>query len=275
MDPLPMDAVIGHWIGIFITIAILSYLYADNPFYKLAEHLFVGISIGYVIVIQYFEVLKPNLIDRLGNEALGMSRAIYVIPLVLVLFLFLRLSKRFSWLARISIAFIIGIYAGVNVPAIANTDLVAQLGSTIERVTTFATEVGDSRLGVGAELWNQWDKALGLFVLVVGMIAGLVYFFFSIEHKGPVGAVARVGVWVLMVGFGASFGYTVQGRISLAIGRAMYVLGVTQSESEAAQLHSKLVAMLCVVLIFGTVFFLERRRIAAERKAQAEAERQG
>lgn len=272
---IPIHEVLGHWFAIFMTIAILSYLYADNPFYKVAEHLFVGISIGYVIVIQYFEVLKPNLIDRLGNEALGVSRLVYVIPLVLVAFLFLRLSKRFSWLARISIAFIIGIYAGVNVPAIANTDLVAQLGSTIERVTTFATEVGDSRLGVGAALWNQWDKALGLFVLVVGMIAGLVYFFFSIEHKGPVGAVARVGVWVLMVGFGASFGYTVQGRISLAIGRAMYVLGVTQSEAEAAQLHSKLVAALCVLLIFGTVFFLERRRIAAEKKAQAEAERQG
>jgi hypothetical protein len=272
---IPVHEVIGHWIAIFMTIAILSYLYADNPFYKVAEHLFVGISIGYVLVIQYFEVIKPNLIDRLTNEALGASRVVYVIPLLLVVFLFLRLNKRLAWLARISIAFIIGIYAGVNVPAIANTDLVAQIGSTIERVTTFATEVSHDSHGVGTALWNSWDKALGLFVLVFGMIAGLVYFFFSIEHKGVVGGVARVGVWVLMVGFGASFGYTVQGRISLAIGRAMYVLGVTQSEAESAQLHSKLVSALCVLLIFGTVFFLERKRLAAERRAQAEAEKQG
>jgi hypothetical protein len=260
MDPIPFDQVVGHWIGIFVTIAILSYLYADNPFYKLAEHLFVGISIGYVIVIQYFDVLRPNLIDRLMNESLGMSRLIYVIPLILVAFLFLRLTTRFSWLGRIAIAFIIGIYAGQNVPAIANTDLIAQIGSTIERVSTFSTQAAGNDAGAWAFVQQKWSDAIGLVVLVVGMVAALVYFFFSIEHKGAVGGVARVGVWVLMVGFGASFGYTVQGRISLAIGRAMYVLGTTQSEAEAAQLQSRLVTAICVVLIFGTVFFLERRR---------------
>jgi hypothetical protein len=260
MDPIPFEQVVGHWIGIFVTIAILSYLYADNPFYKLAEHLFVGISIGYVIVIQYFDVLRPNLIDRLTNESLGISRVIYVIPLILVAFLFLRLTTRFSWLGRIAIAFIIGIYAGQNVPAIANTDLIAQIGSTIERVSTFSTQAGANDAGAWAFVQQKWSDAIGLVVLVGGMVAALVYFFFSIEHKGAVGGVARVGVWVLMIGFGASFGYTVQGRISLAIGRAMYVLGTTQSEAEAAQLHSRLVTLVCVVLIFGTVFFLERRR---------------
>jgi len=248
---------IGHWMAIFMTIAILSYLYADNPFYKLAEHVFVGTSIGYVIVIQYFETLKPNLVDRLLNPALGSSRVIYLIPMALVAFLFLKLTRRWSWLGRIAIAFVIGIYAGQNVPAYANTDLVGQLHATISQVAAFATEGGG------------WPQVLGIAVLVLGMGAGLVYFFFSIEHKGAVGVVARTGVWVLMLGFGASFGYTVQGRISLAIGRAMYCLGTTQSAVEAAQYRSKLVSALFVVLIFGTVFFLERQRKAREAAAVA------
>jgi hypothetical protein len=264
MSEIPIQDVIGHWLAIFITIAILSYLYADNPFYKVAEHLFVGISIGYVIVVQYFDVLRPNLIDRLTNEALGVSRLIYVIPLMLVAFLFLRLTKRFSWLGRIAIAFIIGIYAGQNVPAIANADLIAQLSSTVERVSTFSSQAAAADAGASAFVMSRWSDAIGLVVLVVGMAAALVYFFFSIEHKGVVGRVARVGVWVLMIGFGASFGYTVQGRISLAIGRAMYVMGTTRSELEYEQLQSKLVTVIFVVLIFGTVFFLERRRQKAE-----------
>ena len=56
-------------------------------------------------------------------------------------------------------------------------------------------------------------------VLVVGLFASLVYFFFSREHKGALGGVARLGVWFLMVSFGASYGFTVMARYSLIIGR--------------------------------------------------------
>jgi hypothetical protein len=51
--------------------------------------------------------------------------------------------------------------------------------------------------------------------LIVGLISVLVYFFFSVEHKGAVGRVARVGIWFLMVSFGAAFAFTVMGRITL------------------------------------------------------------
>ena len=47
MSPLPFVDVMGAWLAIFLTLCILSFLYKDNPFYKIAEHLFVGVSIGY------------------------------------------------------------------------------------------------------------------------------------------------------------------------------------------------------------------------------------
>ncbi len=34
---------------------------------------------------------------------------------------------------------------------------------------------------------------------------------------------ARFGIWILMIGFGASFGYTVMGRISLFVQRIQFV----------------------------------------------------
>ena len=52
-------------------------------------------------------------------------------------------------------------------------------------------------------------------ILVGGVLCGIVYFFFSFEHKGIVGRTAKVGIWVLMITFGAGFGYTVMGRIAL------------------------------------------------------------
>jgi len=62
-------------------------------------------------------------------------------------------------------------------------------------------------------------------VIFVGVICGLIYFFFSKEHKGIFGGMARVGILVLMLTFGAGFGYTVMARISLLAGRMTYLFG--------------------------------------------------
>jgi hypothetical protein len=61
-------------------------------------------------------------------------------------------------------------------------------------------------------------------IVVVGVVCGLVYFFFSKPHEGLTGKAAGVGITILMVAFGASFGYTVMARISLLIGQAQFLL---------------------------------------------------
>ncbi|MCK4255686.1 hypothetical protein KAX35_02265, partial [candidate division WOR-3 bacterium] len=61
-------------------------------------------------------------------------------------------------------------------------------------------------------------------IMVIGVIATLLYFYFSIEHKGFIGKVANVGIWYIMLAFGAGFGYTVMARVSLLIGRLQFLL---------------------------------------------------
>jgi hypothetical protein len=75
-------------------------------------------------------------------------------------------------------------------------------------------------------LWNTADLggSFNTLVLVVGVITTLVFFFFSKEHKGAIGATARVGIWYLMISFGAAYGFTVMSRISLLIGRSQFLL---------------------------------------------------
>jgi hypothetical protein len=62
-------------------------------------------------------------------------------------------------------------------------------------------------------------------IVFVGVFCGLVYFFFSREHKGAFGGAAKVGIWFLMITFGASFGFTVMSRMSLLIGRIDFLFG--------------------------------------------------
>ena len=37
---------IETWIAAFLTLCVFSFLYRENPFYRFAEHLFVGSAAG-------------------------------------------------------------------------------------------------------------------------------------------------------------------------------------------------------------------------------------
>ena len=65
---------------------------------------------------------------------------------------------------------------------------------------------------------------LNSLVLFIGALSVLVYFFFSLEHRGFIGGVSRVGIYTLMIAFGASFGYTIMARVSLLIGRIQFLM---------------------------------------------------
>ena len=106
---------------------------------------------------------------------------------------------------------------------------------------------------------RYWIGIISRLLLLFGVLSSLLYFYFSAEHKGIVGGISRFGVWVLMIGFGASFGFTVQGRLSLAIGRALDILGKDKDPVLAAQIHGGTISLLCIVIIVSLLFFVERR----------------
>ena len=204
-----LSALPGVWIAALLTLGIFSFLYRDNPIYKFCEHLFVGISAGYWVVLTYYSSIKPNLIDPLFFTAPTFDRhLLLVIPLLLSLFLFSRFFPRGDWLSRWSIAMILGVYPALRITGFAQSDLVQQINGSI------------------LPFWvaGQPVASLNNTLLVVGLLATLVFFFFSTEHKGTVGGIAKVGIYFLMVSFGASYGYTVMARVSLLIGRVMFLL---------------------------------------------------
>lgn len=215
---------VGIWVGAALTLCIFSFLYRDNPFYKFAEHLFVGVSAGYFIVLRFWTVIVPNLWDPLRaafaghgtNPAhtgmfaaeLGDYRGWLVLPGILGLLLFTRFAGKLSWVSRWSLALIIGVFAGIKTTGFAQSDLVAQVQGTLQP------------LWIPGHLGDSINAAL----FAVGVIASLLFFYYSREHKGALGVVSRLGVFFLMVSFGAGYGYTVMSRVSLLIGRFQYLL---------------------------------------------------
>jgi len=197
---------IGFFIGGFLTLFIFSFLYKDNPFYKFAEHLFVGTSAAYWLVYMYHNVIIPDVVKEFisGNYW-------PVIPVVLGIFMLFRLIPSVSHFSRMGIAFSVGIMAGYNIILQLETNIVRQVGATIARFNNFSLTGSNAAFSVNS------------IIILLVVLSALVYFFFSVEHKGTIGGIAKFGMWMLMITFGASFGYTVMARISLLIGRVLYL----------------------------------------------------
>ncbi|MEW6686486.1 MAG: hypothetical protein AB1393_09835 [Candidatus Edwardsbacteria bacterium] len=195
------------WISALLSLAIFSFLYKDNPFYKFAEHLFVGVANGYMVTFMWHRVLVPNLFIPLFRD----GRLALIAAFVVGLLYLTRFISKISWLIRIPIAVTIGYYTGASIPASVQADIVKQIQGTILTPQNF------SRWGAGS-IGIIWSV-----ILLVGVLCTLSYFFFSKEHKGPLKVSSYTGIIFIMVGFGAAFGYTVMARISLLIGRVQFL----------------------------------------------------
>jgi hypothetical protein len=215
-----MAHVVELWLGALLTLMIFSFLYKDNPFYKFAEHLFVGVSAAYWMVIGIWSTLMPNLVARIVPSAVrgvvnmpedASPQYHFIIPAVFGVLMLTRLVEKVSWLSRWAMAFVIGYAAGTNFTRYLQSDFVGQIYNTMLPLVA-RTNGG---VAVGAIISSV--------VLLVGVICALIYFFFSKEHTGAFGAASRLGIWFLMVTFGAAFGYTVMARISLLTGRMQYL----------------------------------------------------
>lgn len=216
----------GVWISALLTLCVFSYLYRDNMFYKLAESIIVGVSAGYWLVQNFWEVLvvkvfvkvapdvaRYALVPDLPEDAATDRWAL--VPVILGCLIFCRLVPKVAWLGRWPLAFVVGTTAGLKLITFLNADFVQQVRSTILPLVVFITS--DSNRTI------DWSKSIQNTVIVLSVLSSLTYFYFSVEHKGLIGRISRVGIWVLMISFGASFALTVMGRITLLTMRLQFL----------------------------------------------------
>lgn len=207
-----MDAtILGAWMATGLTLFIFSFLYQDNPLFKLAEHLYVGVSVGYTIVKAYDTVIVHLIVKPIVEE----GQIALLIPVAIGLLMLTRYVPRAAWMSRYAFAFIVGLGSGLAIPRTISSFILKQVEDTIRPLLA---QAGGDGLTFSLNLLNP-ASSLNAVIILVGVSTVLFYFFFSIEHSGPGKIVARTGIVFLMIAFGAAFGYTVMARMSLLIGR--------------------------------------------------------
>ncbi len=191
------------WLKAYLILSLFSFLYKDNRFYKFSEHVFAGLSAGYYIGLVWQSIFLQQLI----NPIFDLGQWWLVFPGFLGLLMFTRLSSNYSWISRVSLAFVMGNTAGIFIITELHGKAIPQVLATMIPLN------GDG--GIASTI-------LAL-IVIVGVISTLIYFYFSKEHTGLMGMTAKLGIWFIMIAFGAHFGYTVMGRISLLIGRVEFL----------------------------------------------------
>jgi len=195
------------WCGALCTFAIYSVLYKENKFYRLFEHIFIGLAAGYGVYMTWSIVLRPKWWEPMVHN----GQWYWVFAAVLGSMFYFMYSKRHVWISRIMFGLFMGLAAGGMFREFYEL-IFPQLGASMKPILN--QSAADN--GVIPNVFYT----LQVCVFYAILIACMVYFFFSFEHRNRVvSSAASAGRWFLMIGFGAIFGATVMGRMTLFIGR--------------------------------------------------------
>lgn len=228
-----------------LTLFIFSFLYKDNALFKLAEHLYVGVSVGYAIVKTFDSVILHLIVKPIFEQ----GELTLLIPVVIGLLMLTRYVPNAAWMSRYAFAFIVGVGSGLAIPRTISSFILKQIEDTVRPLLSI---VGQDGATFSMNLLNPASN-INTVIILIGVSSVLFYFFFSIEHQGPGKIVARTGVFFLMIAFGAAFGYTVMARMSLLIGRLTDMIEFSDAS------YGRPTLWLTIATIAGLILLARRR----------------
>jgi hypothetical protein len=210
-------------LGAVLTLFIFSYLLNDNPLYRLALHIFVGVSVAYVFIVALRSVILPVLLSP--EISSPDTRLLWIISLIGVLLgalLFTRGIRGVSWLGDIPVSILLGVGMGVA--------LVGAVLGTLGPQLDAATRSPIPEPPIIPEILQP----AGQIVAVIGTVTGLMVFTFIVRRpaRGMVNRVlnsgASVGRWFLLIGFGAVYGGVLVAGLAIFADRIQYLIEVLE-----------------------------------------------
>lgn len=196
-----MSTSVAIWVEVFFTLAIFSMIFKDNPIYRFAEHLFVGLASGHAIVMGI-----NTLRNTAWNPAVQQGKIAMFVPLILGALLYTRYIKSISWLSRYPVVLMLVVGSALGMRGAVQAQFLDQIAATFKAL-------------------NSIDAV----IILVGVIGTLTFFFFTRSYtnllKGPLAWLPQIGRTTMMIAFGASFGNAVMGRMVLLIARVKFLMG--------------------------------------------------
>ncbi len=210
----------GTLVGFLLTVSIFSYFLGDNWLFRLAVHLFVGVSAGLVVVVVWYHLLWPKLIQPFISGEVNKQLFMLVVILSSMLLL-MKIIPRLSFLSSPVVAVLVGVGAAVAIGGSLIGTIFVLVGSLVNSFDFVRTGVinGDSIL-----------KLMNAVILLVGTISTLLYFqsyFRSRSHpKNLLETTASIGKIFLILTFGALFALVLSAALAALLERLDFFIGL-------------------------------------------------
>jgi hypothetical protein len=179
---------IGGVIGFLFTLLIFSYLLGDNPLFRIAVYIFIGVSSGYIAAVAWWQVIMPRLVYPLISAITSgsMFNLEVIVPLSLVSIgaLMLLIFPRQTGLGRIVLAFLVGVGAAVTIAGSLIGTLIPQVMGTIN---AFDLNAASAR-NIGFV-----EAISSAAIILIGTVLTLAYFHFGARPKAD-GSMRRLGL---------------------------------------------------------------------------------
>ena len=189
---MPLDLISGL-VGLILTLMIFSYLIGDNPLFRVALYVFIGVSSGYAASVVWHQVLVPKLFGSLQigdpNQLILM-----IVPLLLCISLLAKLSPRIAWIGNFAMAVLVGVGAAAAIGG-------ALLGTLIPQARASMAALDFRSAASGT------DAFLGLLegtVMLAGTVFTLASFHFS-ASRAPDGTAKRNRILEIIAWIGRIF----------------------------------------------------------------------
>lgn len=210
---ISLDLVTGA-LGFLFTVMILSYLIGDNPLFKIAVYLFVGVASGYAAAIIIWQVLVPKLFLPSWNIIQTKdytSGILLVAPWLGLAFILMKVSPRLAGTARIAMAYLVGVGAAVTLVGALTGTIIPQVEATVNFFDG----------AIAKPLPVMIETAISGGVILLGTITSLAYFHFGARQKAD-GSTRRSGItnvlaWLGRIFIGSALGAIFAGVYAAAL----------------------------------------------------------
>jgi hypothetical protein len=226
----------GTLLAALLTIMILSYLFGDNPLYRIASSIFIGVAAGYAGTAAWYYVLQPSLISPLLGLLRGqpdiqgvswiLQIVLTVVPLALTFMLIFKGSIRLGRFGNIPLALMTGVGAAVVIGGALLGTLIPQVGESIVNLNPAYVNPVTGERGL--------ERLINAFIMLVGTVSTLLYFQFTVNKKNALTGerspvlkiISQVGSGFIAITFGVIYAGLLLASIVVLAERVRFLIDV-------------------------------------------------
>jgi hypothetical protein len=212
---IPLDLITAV-LSFLFTLLIFSYLIGDNPLFKIALYIFVGVSSGYIAAVAWWQVIWPRLIQPLMAAMISdgplTEKVLVLVPLFGAVLILMKTSARFAGLGGIVMAFLAGVGAAVAIAGAVSGTLLPQVMAGINAFDLASASARN--ISLIEAIFNGG-------IVLLGTVFTLTYFHFGASIKAD-GSTRRLGLieisaWVGRIFIGITLGTVFAGVYAAAL----------------------------------------------------------